>query len=42
MKNYYLPENYIHRLNNHFFDDTPYSGQYQDEVYFLSKKNICR
>lgn len=33
MENYCLPENYNHRLNNAFFDDTPYTDQYQDEVY---------
>lgn len=38
MENYCLPENYRHRLDNQFFDDTPYQDQYQDEVYSLAKK----
>jgi len=33
MENYNLKKEYIHRLENYYFDDTPYKDEYQDDVY---------
>lgn len=35
---YNITENYTHRLDNSFFDDTPYKDEYQDDVYAISRK----
>jgi hypothetical protein len=37
MDRYCLPDDYRHRLDNSFFDDTPYKDEYQDEVYEEAK-----
>jgi 2-polyprenyl-3-methyl-5-hydroxy-6-metoxy-1,4-benzoquinol methylase len=42
MENYYLHKNYVHRLDNQFFDDTPYKDQYQDDVYSSAKDVVDR
>jgi len=36
MDKYCLPDNYQHRINNGFFDDTPYTDEYQDKVYNIA------
>lgn len=41
-ENYCLPENYNHRLNNSFFDDTPYKDEYQDCVYSKAKEIVIK
>lgn len=38
MDKYCLPDIYNHRLNNSFFDDTPYKDEYQNEVYSEAKR----
>ncbi len=40
MDRYCLPDDYNHRLDNSFFDDTPYKDEYQDEVYAEAKKIV--
>jgi len=45
MDKYCLPDNYSARLDNSYFDDTPYKDEYQDEVYatarvYLDQKNL--
>lgn len=37
-KNYFLPDNYTHRLNNAFFDDTPFEDEWQREVYVYARQ----
>lgn len=34
---YCIDPNYRHNLNNHYFDDTPFKDEYQDEVYSYTK-----
>lgn len=38
MKNYFIKENYNHRLNNLFFDDTDFRDEWQKEVYTYAKQ----
>lgn len=38
MKNYFIKENYVHRLDNAYFDDTSLKDQWQKEVYVYAKK----
>jgi 2-polyprenyl-3-methyl-5-hydroxy-6-metoxy-1,4-benzoquinol methylase len=38
MKNYFIKENYTHRLNISFFDDTPFKDEWQKEVYTYARK----
>jgi 2-polyprenyl-3-methyl-5-hydroxy-6-metoxy-1,4-benzoquinol methylase len=38
MKHYFIKENYNHRLNNSFFDDTPFKDEWQKEVYMYARK----
>lgn len=38
MENYGLPINYNFRFNNHYFDDTPYKDEYQNDVYDEASK----
>ena len=38
MKNYFIKENYTHRLNNSFFDDTPFKDEWQKEVYTYARQ----
>ena len=38
MDKYCLPDDYLARLENSYFDDTPYRDEYQDEVYSTAKK----
>lgn len=38
MKNYFLSDNYTHRLNNAFFDDTPFTDEWQKEVYTFARQ----
>ncbi len=40
--NYFLPTNYSARLNNSFFDDTPYKDEYQDDVYLYAKNILVK
>jgi 2-polyprenyl-3-methyl-5-hydroxy-6-metoxy-1,4-benzoquinol methylase len=40
MNNYFLPENYTHRIDNSYFDDTPYKDEYQDDVYQEAKRIV--
>lgn len=37
MQNYNLKKEYVSRLENHYFDDTPYKDEYQNEVYEEAK-----
>lgn len=37
MDKYCLPDEYQHRLENNFFDDTPFKDEYQDEVYKIAR-----
>ena len=38
MKTYYIKANYVHRLDNLFYDDTPKTDKWQKEVYIFAKK----
>jgi 2-polyprenyl-3-methyl-5-hydroxy-6-metoxy-1,4-benzoquinol methylase len=38
MKNYCIKENYNHRLNNLFFDDSPFQDEWQKEVYTYARQ----
>jgi 2-polyprenyl-3-methyl-5-hydroxy-6-metoxy-1,4-benzoquinol methylase len=38
MKNYFVKENYNHRLNNLFFDDTDFKDEWQKEVYTYARQ----
>jgi len=38
MNNYFIKENYTHRLDNSFFDDTPYKDEWQKEVYTYARQ----
>jgi 2-polyprenyl-3-methyl-5-hydroxy-6-metoxy-1,4-benzoquinol methylase len=38
MKNYCIKENYNHRLNNLFFDDTALKDEWQKEVYVYARQ----
>lgn len=40
MKNYFIKEDYIHRLDNNYFDDTSFTDEWQKEVYEFAKE-IC-
>lgn len=37
-KNYFLPDHYTHRLDNDFFDDTPFEDKWQREVYTFARQ----
>ena len=41
MDKYCLPDDYVHRNENAFFDDTPYRDEYQDEVYQAALEQAC-
>jgi 2-polyprenyl-3-methyl-5-hydroxy-6-metoxy-1,4-benzoquinol methylase len=38
MKHYFIKENYTHRLNNSFFDDTSFKDEWQKEVYTYARQ----
>lgn len=38
MKNYFIKENYNHRVNNLFFDDTGFQDEWQSEVYTYARQ----
>jgi 2-polyprenyl-3-methyl-5-hydroxy-6-metoxy-1,4-benzoquinol methylase len=38
MNNYFIKENYTHRLNNSFFDDTSFKDEWQKEVYTYARQ----
>lgn len=38
MKNYFLSDDYTHRLENAFFDDTPFKDEWQKEVYTFARR----
>lgn len=38
MKNYFLSNDYTHRLDNAFFDDTPFKDEWQKEVYTFARQ----
>lgn len=38
MKRYFIKENYTHRLQNRYFDDTSYTDLYQKEVYIWARE----
>jgi SAM-dependent methyltransferase len=37
---YCLPDNYSHRLNNAYFDDTSFKDEYQDDVYDAAEATL--
>jgi 2-polyprenyl-3-methyl-5-hydroxy-6-metoxy-1,4-benzoquinol methylase len=38
MKTYFIKDNYVHRLDNSYFDDTALTDKWQKEVYTFAKK----
>jgi hypothetical protein len=40
MDYYCLPENYMHRLDNAYFDDTSFKDEYQDDVYDAAENSL--
>jgi 2-polyprenyl-3-methyl-5-hydroxy-6-metoxy-1,4-benzoquinol methylase len=38
MTNYFIKENYNHRLKNSFFNDTPFKDEWQKEVYTYARQ----
>ena len=40
MDKYCLPDKYVHRTENTFFDDTPFTDEYQYEVYDVAFKTV--
>ena len=37
-KTYFIKQNYIHRQNNNYFDDTPFKDEWQKEVYQFARQ----